>query len=119
MRPTLLAILVFAFQFPASAQTINTIAGTGKPENNGDQPSGANIGDPFGVEFASDGSLYICEVRNHRLWRLHGKGELTVIAGKSCWTYSARTRSGGGGATASTIHHREPCAPDRARTRGR
>lgn len=64
--------------------TISTVAGTGKPENNGDKGPAleVNIGDPFGVEFGPDGALYICEVRHHRIRRLDPKtGELTTIAG--------------------------------------
>jgi hypothetical protein len=84
-----ITLLVFSAQY-VSAQTITTIAGTGRPENNASDglSTAVNIGDPFGVEFASDGSLYICEVRNHRLWRMHGKGELTVIAGNGTKGYS-------------------------------
>jgi hypothetical protein len=90
MRLLTIALLAFVLQVPASAQTMQTIAGTGKPQNNGDQPSpkNTNIGDPFGVELASDNSLYICEVRNHRLWKLQGKNELTLIAGNGTKGYS-------------------------------
>lgn len=88
---TLIAIglTVFSLSY-LSAQTITTIAGTGKPDDNGVQnaPHLQNIGDPFGVEMARDGSLYICEVRNHRLWRMHSKAELTLIAGNGTKGYS-------------------------------
>lgn len=89
------AVLLFPVSCPlspVSAQTITTIAGTGQPENNGvhDAPWQMNIGDPFGVEFANDGSLYICEVRNHRLLKIGGgiKGELHLIAGNGTKGYS-------------------------------
>lgn len=66
-----------------SAATIETIAGTGQPQNNGDEgPARAvNIGDPFGVELGPDGGLYICEVRNHRILRLDLEKDLvrTVV----------------------------------------
>src|SRR5256885_1456412 len=77
MRPAILVVASLLFcLLSASAQTITTIAGTGKAENNGNEGAATsiNIGDPFGVEFASDGSLYICEVRNHRVWRMSPKG---------------------------------------------
>src|SRR5262245_25460925 len=85
-----------------SAQTIETIAGTGMPENNGKEGAATliNIGDPFGVEFASDGSLYICEVRNHRVWRMHGKGQLTCVAGNGTKGYAGD----GGPATAAQLN---------------
>src|SRR5581483_5396103 len=90
MRSLIAAGLIFLSFCEVSAQTITTIAGTGKPENNGSEglATTVNIGDPFGVEFASDGSLYICEVRNHRLWRMHSKGELTLVAGNATKGYS-------------------------------
>lgn len=94
--------LLLLLPIAASAQTIQTIAGTGKPEDNGTQasPTSTNIGDPFGVELASDGSLYICEVRNHRLWRMHGKGELTLVAGNGTKGYSGD----GGSATKAQLN---------------
>lgn len=74
-----------------SAQTMATIAGTGKPEDSGDSGTALtkNIGDPFGVEIGPDGALYICEVRNHRVWRLDLKShELKVVAGNGTKGYS-------------------------------
>lgn len=68
----------------AQGGTIETVAGTGKPENNGGAgPARAiNVGDPFGVEVGPDGALYITEVRNHRVLRLdRSSGELTTVAG--------------------------------------
>jgi len=74
-----------------SAQTMTTIAGTGKPESNGSRGAALamNIGDPFGVEIGPDRALYICEVRNHRVWRLDAETkELTVVAGDGTKGYS-------------------------------
>jgi hypothetical protein len=90
MRSLFIIGLILSVPVLACAQTIKTIAGTGKAESNGDHgPSTAiNIGDPFGVELTSDSSLCICEVRNHRLWKLDGKNELTVIAGNGTKGYS-------------------------------
>jgi streptogramin lyase len=85
MRTVFLAAALSLFVVaPLSAQTIRTIAGTGKPENNGDRGAALkiNVGDPFGAEIGPDGALYICEVRNHRVLRLdHKSGELTTVAG--------------------------------------
>lgn len=68
----------------ASAGTIETIAGTGQPQNNGDEGPALhiNVGDPFGVELGPDGGLYICEVRNHRILRLDLRdGTLRTVVG--------------------------------------
>ncbi|MBA4106403.1 MAG: hypothetical protein C0485_11650 [Pirellula sp.] len=70
---------------------VETIAGTGSPENNGDagDASTVNIGEPFGVEIGPDGALYIAEVRNHRVRRLDlHSGELTTVAGCGRQGYS-------------------------------
>jgi DNA-binding beta-propeller fold protein YncE len=90
---------------PLAAATIDTIAGTGKPESNGDTGPGlkTNIGDPFGVEIGPDGALYICEVRNHRVRRLDLKsGELTTVAGSGAKGYA------GDGGLASKAMLNEP-----------
>jgi sugar lactone lactonase YvrE len=73
------------------AATIDTVAGTGKPEDGG--PGGpamaTNVGDPFGVEIGPDGALYICEVRNHRVRRLDLKtGQLSTVAGSGAIGYA-------------------------------
>jgi streptogramin lyase len=74
-----------------AAQTIDTIAGTGQPANNGDAgpATKTNINQPFGVEIGPDGALYICEVGHHRVRRLDLKsGELTTVAGNGTKGYS-------------------------------
>lgn len=73
------------------AGTITTVAGTGETKVNGS--SGAaldlNIGNPFGVEVGPDGNLYICEVSNHRVWKLdREEGMLQVVAGTGEKGYS-------------------------------
>jgi streptogramin lyase len=76
---------------PLHAGTIDTVAGTGVPENNGDAGPALkmNVGDPFGVEIGPDGALYITEVRNHRVRRLDLKtGQLTTVAGNGTKGYS-------------------------------
>jgi streptogramin lyase len=68
----------------AGERIVDTIAGTGKAENNGDSGPAAtiNIGEPFGVEIGPDEALYITEVRNHRVRRLDlATRELTTVAG--------------------------------------
>lgn len=73
------------------AATIDTVAGTGQPQNNGDEGDARkiNIGDPFGVEIGPDGALFITEVRNHRVWRLDfSSRKLSVVAGNGEQGYS-------------------------------
>jgi DNA-binding beta-propeller fold protein YncE len=68
----------------AESLTIETVAGTGSPESNGSagQATSINVGDPFGVEIGPDGSLYVTEVRNHRVLRVDlASGELSTVAG--------------------------------------
>lgn len=80
-----------AAQKSASAQNIETVAGTGKPEDGGESGRAleVNIGDPFGVEIGPGGALYITEVRNHRVRRLDLKtGDLTTVAGNGTKGYS-------------------------------
>ncbi len=68
----------------AETLSIDSVAGTGAPENNGDAGPAQtiNVGDPFGVEIGPDGALYVTEVRNHRVMRIDiATGELTTVAG--------------------------------------
>ena len=80
---------------------VETIAGTGSPENNGDAGDATklNIGHPFGVEVGPDGALYVAEVSNHRVRRLDLRtGELATVAGCGQQGYSG---DGGPAAQAS------------------
>ncbi|MDX1945083.1 MAG: hypothetical protein SFU86_06725 [Pirellulaceae bacterium] len=100
MTTTLLVAALVAFH---SAGPITTVAGTGKPADGGDSGPAlqTNIGDPFGVEIGPDGSLYICEVRNHRVRRLdEATGRLTTVAGSGQVGYAGD----GGSATAAKLN---------------
>jgi streptogramin lyase len=117
MRTILATTLVLlSFSCPLtllSGQIIETIAGTGKAENNGDRGPALkiNVGDPFGVEIGPDGALYICEVRNHRVLRLDLKsGELTTVAGNGTKGYSGD----GGPATKAQLNEPYEVRFDRA-----
>ncbi|MEX2027206.1 MAG: hypothetical protein WEH44_07890, partial [Pirellulaceae bacterium] len=92
---------------------ITTLAGTGKAEMNASEGKGTevNIGDPFGVEIGPDGALYICEVRNHRVWRLDlAGGDIAVIAGTGRVGYSGD----GGPATKAQLNEPYEVRFDRA-----
>lgn len=89
----------------ASEPLIESVAGTGAPENNGDSGPAEtiNIGDPFGVEMGPDGALYVTEVRNHRIRRLDlATRKLTTVAGCGRRGYS------GDGGLASDAELNEP-----------
>ncbi len=63
---------------------MDSVAGTGAPENDGDAGLARliNIGEPFGVEIGPDGALYVTEVRNHRVRRIDlPTGKITTVAG--------------------------------------
>ena len=108
--PAAISSSIFSLVVPcllatAGAQTIDTIAGTGRPENNGDAgpATKTNVNQPFGVEIGPDGALYICEVGHHRVRRLDLKsGELTTVAG------SGRKGYAGDGGPATKAELNEP-----------
>lgn len=87
----------------ASAEIIETVAGTGQAADNGaaglaDQ---INIGQTFGVEFGADGALYVCEVENHRVRRVDLQTRrVTTVAGNGKAGYSGD----GGLATNATMN---------------
>ncbi len=101
-------VVTLAFSFSVTggfAQTIETIAGTGQPKGNGAEGAAlkSNIGEPFGVEIGPDGGLYVCEVRNHRVWKLDLKsGHLKLVAGRGKVGYA------GDGAKATEALLNEP-----------
>jgi streptogramin lyase len=87
----------------AAATIIDTVAGTGRAEDNGDRgpASEINIGQTFGVELGPDGALYICEVENHRIRRLDATThEITTVAGNGSQGYAGD----GGPATAASMN---------------
>jgi streptogramin lyase len=84
---------------------IDSVAGTGAPENNGDsgRASAINIGDPFGVVIGPDAALYVTEIRNHRVVRVDlMDGHMTTVAGCGRKGYS------GDGGTAIDAELNEP-----------
>lgn len=94
-----IAIVALNFCLPAPSlgaetYTIETVAGAGGGENNGDGAARqSNINQPFGVEVGPDGALYITEVGHHRVRRLDRKtGQLTTVAGSG-----TKGHSGDGG----------------------
>ena len=75
----------------ATAWHIETVAGSGGKLDTGaaGHALAVNIGQPFGVEFGPDGSMFVCEVENHRVWRIDLKTQLAqVVAGNGEEGYS-------------------------------
>ena len=63
---------------------ISTFAGTGKPGFSGDggPATRASFKEPHSIQFAPDGSLYVCDVANNRIRRIDGgTGIVTTVAG--------------------------------------
>ena len=83
-RTSGIVLMVLVFPAWAHAATIDTLAGTGTAQNNGDVGNRReiNIGDPFGVEIGPDGALYVAEVGHHRVRRIDlATGRVTTVAG--------------------------------------
>jgi streptogramin lyase len=103
MRSTLLALVCLFISQHLCAADIETVAGTGRPDNNGSagKATEVNVGQPFGVEIGPDGALYVTEVQNHRVLRVDLKsGGLTTVAGCGRRGYSGD----GGKATAAELN---------------
>ncbi len=88
LRVSMLVLAATVAVFPTTrfglGQTIETLAGTGRGED--DPNDGAaietNLGQPFGVQIGPDGALYICEFGTHRIRRLDLQTKrVTNIAG--------------------------------------
>jgi len=73
-----------------AAGAIDTVAGNGEPGSTGDGGSAtaAEIGLPFGIDVARDGTLYIADRVHHLVRRVDGTGTISRFAG---------TGHGGGG----------------------
>jgi streptogramin lyase len=68
----------------AKTQIITTIAGTGKPGFSGDggPATQATFKEPHSIQFGPDGSLYICDIGNHRIRKIEAStGIVTTFAG--------------------------------------
>lgn len=96
LRMVLHTVAVVLCLVPAAvAGEISTVAGTGSAKlglSEG-KASEVNLGQPFGVEVAADGGIFITEVENHRVLRLDPKTQqVKVVAGNG-----TKGRSGDGG----------------------
>lgn len=83
-RSTPIALALLFASSLALAGDIDTVAGSGKPKNNGSsgKATDVNVAQPFGVEIGPNGALYVTEVGNHRVMRVDLKtGQLKTVAG--------------------------------------
>lgn len=81
MKSATLLLLIAA---ALSAQSFETIAGTGVAGFSGDGGPGiqAQVNNPYGLVTGPDGALYFCEIGNHRVRRLDRKtGLISTAAG--------------------------------------
>ncbi len=68
----------------AKTGLISTVAGTGKPGFGGDggPATKAALKSPHSIQFGPDGTLYICDIGNHRIRRVDtAKGIIATFAG--------------------------------------
>jgi len=74
-----------------TAQTTETLAGTGQSGFSGDGGPAikAQVANPYGLEIGPDGALYVCEIDTHRIRRIDLKtGEISTAAGTGVRGYS-------------------------------
>lgn len=93
--------------------TIETIAGSGSPQDNGPTASAlsANLSQPFGLEFGPDRALYICERGLHRIRRWDPQtNELSTYAGTGVEGFAGDGRA----ATAARLSEPHELRFDRA-----
>lgn len=68
----------------ARSHVISTVAGTGKAGFGGDggPAAKAQFSSPHSIQFGPDGSLYVCDIANHRIRRIDmTSGRITTFAG--------------------------------------
>lgn len=72
----------------ASAQTITTVGGGGATLGDGGPATNARIGNPYGINFDSNGDLYIACGAPNRVRKIDANGIITTIAGDGTSGYS-------------------------------
>ncbi|MFO0922426.1 MAG: hypothetical protein U0905_08075 [Pirellulales bacterium] len=105
--------MALAMAMPVSvfAQSVATIAGTGKKGFSGDggPAASAELNNPFAIARGPDGYLYVCDVDNHRIRRIDSKGIITTYAGNGDKAY----QGDGGPAIAASLSSPYELAWDR------
>lgn len=87
----------------AADGTISTFAGDGNPgfAGDGQTVAHAEFDQPYGIAYASDGSLYIADFLNNRIRRISPVGILSTVAGTGEANYSGDEYE----ATGATMNH--------------
>lgn len=96
----------------ANAAAVSTIAGTGVKGFSGDggPASAAQLNNPYAIARGPDGTLYICDVDNHRIRRVMADGKVETYAGSD-----KKGHSGDGGpATAAALNQPYEMAWDKS-----
>ncbi len=89
-RELLPLILLLALTSSASAATIHTFAGTGRPGYSGDggPATRAQINNPFGIVRGPDGDIYFCEYTGQRIRKITRDGKIHTIGGNGKTGYT-------------------------------
>jgi hypothetical protein len=67
-------------------RTVSTVVGTGIPGFSGDGGPAlqAQLNYPYGVDFGSDGSMYVADTDNHVIRKVDPDGIISTVAGTPC-----------------------------------
>ncbi len=98
--PVLLCALLITSM--AKAAEVQTFAGTGVKGFSGDNgpANKAQLNNPFHIARGPDGSLFICDVDNHRVRKVAKDGTITTVAGSAKKGYAGD----GGPATSASLN---------------
>lgn len=96
----LLALIAVCLLLPGTSRADKLVVVAGGGTKAGDCPATeAKLIQPFGVDFATDGTMYIVELAGGRVHRVDTKGVLTVLGG----TANAKGDKGDGGPAAQAL----------------
>jgi outer membrane lipoprotein-sorting protein len=86
--------------------TITTIAGTGTPGFAGDggPATAAQLGNPYGVKVAPDGTIWICDSTNSRIRKISKDGTINTVAGSGQRSHGPGIGDGGPALQAILAH---------------
>lgn len=102
MKPILIALLLAFVPQSFAALIIKTVAGCGTPGFSGDggPAEKAELNNPYGLTIGPEGSLFICDMGNHRIRKIDSHGTITTVAGSG----EKGWRGDGGRATEAALN---------------